>query len=59
MQVKCAHSKCMCVVPGEKEFCSKWCQNGRDEMLPCSCGHAICQQIYERNMPKSTRVVSA
>ena len=49
MQVKCAHPKCMCAVPEGKEFCSEWCAaNARNERPPCSCGHAICEQIYKR-----------
>lgn len=60
MQVKCARPKCMCVVPGEKEYCSEWCRkNLRDEMVPCSCGHATCEQIYKRKVAKSTTPASA
>lgn len=59
MQVKCAHRKCMCVVPEGKQFCSEWCQsNARDEGPPCGCGHAICEQIYKRNVPRATAPAS-
>jgi hypothetical protein len=55
MQVKCAHSQCMCAVPEGKEYCSTWCEkNAREESPPCSCGHAICEQIYKREAPKAT-----
>ena len=60
MQVKCAHPKCMCAVPEGKHYCCDWCQkNARDEIPPCSCGHALCEQIYKRSAPKSTRIASA
>jgi hypothetical protein len=60
MQVKCAHPKCMCAVPEGKKYCNEWCEdNARDEMPPCSCGHAICEQIYRREMPKAVERTSA
>ncbi len=60
MQVKCAHSQCMCAVPEGKEYCSTWCEkNAREETPPCSCGHAICEQIYRREAPKATASPSA
>jgi hypothetical protein len=55
MQVKCAHAQCMCAVPEEKEYCSIWCEkNAREEAPPCSCGHAICEQIYKREASRAT-----
>ena len=29
MQVKCAHSQCMCAVPEGKEYCGAWCEQMR------------------------------
>lgn len=52
MQTKCAHLKCMCVVPEGKPYCSDWCQtNAADHAPPCGCGHPICEQIYKRSVP--------
>ncbi len=47
MQIKCANRKCVCVVITSHSYCSQWCEeHAKDELLPCGCGHAICNEIY-------------
>ncbi len=41
---KCAHQKCVCMVTGEKRFCSHYCEdaNDSDPTSECTCGHPGC-----------------
>ncbi len=42
---KCAHEGCGCMVTGDAEYCSSFCESAEDSdvvELACECGHSGC-----------------